>query len=94
MRVLVSGATGSLGSQILNRLAGKYELGAISRNSEKIDNLGIDCKGFSLNLVKDDISETLQGFDVFIHCAAFASAHGDKSQFDANVLMIENILPP
>ena len=93
MRVLVSGATGSLGSQILNRLAGKYELGAISRNSEKIDNLGIDCKGFSLNLVKDNISETLQGFDVFIHCAAFASAHGDKSQFDANVLMIENILP-
>lgn len=93
MRVLVSGATGSLGSQILNRFAGKYELGAISRDSEKIDNLGIDCKGFSLNLVKDNISETLQGFDVFIHCAAFASAHGDKSQFDANVLMIENILP-
>ena len=45
MRVLVSGATGSLGSQILNRLAGKYELGGISRNSDKIDNLGIDCKG-------------------------------------------------
>ena len=93
MRVLVSGATGSLGSQILNRLAGKYELGGISRNSDKIENLGLDCKGFSLDLVKDDISDTLQGFDVFIHCAAFASAHGNKTQFDANVLMIENILP-
>ena len=93
MRVLVSGATGSLGSQILDRLAGKYELGAISRNSEKIDNLGIDCKGFSLDLVKDDISDVIQGFDVFIHCAAYAAAHGNKTQFDANVLMIENILP-
>ena len=93
MRVLVSGATGSLGSQILNRLAGKYDLGGISRNSDKIENLGLDCKGFSLDLVKDDISDALQGFDVFIHCAAFASAHGNKTQFDANVLMIENILP-
>ena len=53
----------------------------------------IRLQGFSLDLVKDDISDALQGFDVFIHCAAFASAHGNKTQFDANVLMIENILP-
>jgi len=93
MRVLVSGATGSLGSQILTRFASKYELGGISRNSEKIENLGLNCKSFSFDLVKDDISEALQGFDVFIHCAAFASAHGKQSNFDSNVAMIENILP-
>ena len=93
MRVLVSGATGSLGSQILNRLAGMYELGGISRNSDKIENLGLDCEGFSLDLVKDDISPALQGFDIFIHCAAFASAHGKQSNFETNVAMIQNILP-
>ena len=35
----------------------------------------------------------LQGFDVFIHCAAFASAHGKQSNFETNVAMIQNILP-
>lgn len=93
MRVLVSGATGSLGTQILSRLSGMYELGGISRNSDKIENLGLDCEGFSLDLVKDDISPALQGFDVFIHCAAFASAHGKQSNFETNVAMIQNILP-
>ena len=93
MRVLVSGATGSLGTQILSRLSGMYELGGISRNSDKIENLGLDCEGFSLDLVKDDIIPALQGFDVFIHCAAFASAHGKRSNFETNVAMIQNILP-
>ena len=93
MRVLVSGATGSLGTQILSRLSGMYELGGISRNSDKIENLGLDCEGFSLDLVKDDISPALQGFDIFIHCAAFASAHGKQSNFETNVAMIQNILP-
>ena len=93
MRVLVSGATGSLGTQILSRLSGMYELGGISRNSDKIENLGLDCEGFSLDLVKEDISPALQGFDVFIHCAAFASAHGKQSNFETNVAMIQNILP-
>ena len=93
MRVLVSGATGSLGTQILSRLSGMYELGGISRNSDKIENLGLGCEGFSLDLVKDDISPALQGFDVFIHCAAFASAHGKQSNFETNVAMIQNILP-
>ena len=93
MRVLVSGATGSLGTQILSRLSGMYELGGISRNSDKIENLGLDCESFSLDLVKDDISPALQGFDVFIHCAAFASAHGKQSNFETNVAMIQNILP-
>ena len=93
MRVLVSGATGSLGTQILSRLSGMYELGGISRNSDKIENLGLDCEAFSLDLVKDDIIPALQGFDVFIHCAAFASAHGKRSNFETNVAMIQNILP-
>ena len=91
MKILVSGATGSLGSQFISRMLGKYQLGAITRNPEslKFDDLTIH----NLDLTSGDLSNLFSDYDVFIHCAAFASGYGKKAQFNANVKMVERMLP-
>lgn len=93
MRILVSGASGSLGSQIISRLSNKHQLGAITRKSELPGSKEIGCAVHNLDLINDNISGVLSNYDAFIHCAAFASGHGKKSEFEGNVTMVKNMLP-
>jgi len=54
VKILVSGATGSLGSQLISRMMGRYQLGAITRNPDslKFDDLTIH----NLDLTSGDLS--------------------------------------
>ena len=95
MRVVVTGATGSLGQALLVRLKEDgYSVVGLGRSQHKIDQLrsqGYEmkhCDITNLQQVKDCIS----GSDIVIHCAAFAAPFGSKKKFfDTNVEGTKNI---
>ena len=84
MRIVITGATGSLGSSIMNRLVESgHEVIGLGRNTNKIENL----KESGFNVLKcslDNKKEMEQYFanaDCIIHSAAFAAPFGSNNKF-------------
>ncbi len=84
MRIVITGATGSLGSSIMNRLVESgHEVIGLGRNSNKIENLkksGFDVLKYSLDN-KREMEQCFANADCIIHCAAFAAPFGSKNKF-------------
>ena len=95
MKVVVTGATGSLGQALMSRLRQEnYSVLGLGLSPDKIENLksqGFDmkrCDVTNLQQVKDSI----KGSDIIIHCAAFAAPFGSKKKFfSTNVEGTKNI---
>jgi nucleoside-diphosphate-sugar epimerase len=91
MKVLVTGATGSLGSRLLEGWAGRHELTGTGRR---------EFQGpASVRFVRGDLAdpalarEAVRGQEVVVHCAALASAWGPYDAFyRANVLGTKNVV--
>ena len=84
MRIVITGATGSLGSSIMNRLVESgHEVIGLGRNSNKIENL----KKSGFNVLKCSLENTEEmeqyfgAADCIIHSAAFAAPFGSKNKF-------------
>lgn len=84
MRIVITGATGSLGSSIMNRLVESgHEVIGLGRNNNKIENL----KKSGFNVLKCSLENTEEmeqyfgAADCIIHSAAFAAPFGSKNKF-------------
>ena len=95
MRVIVTGATGSLGQALLVRLRQeKYSVLGLGRSQRKIDHLisqGFEMKQCDITNLQQ-LNNCISGGDVVIHCAAFAAPFGSRKKFfETNVEGTKNI---
>lgn len=84
MRIVITGATGSLGSSIMNRLVESgHEVIGLGRNGNKIEKLkqsGFDVLKCSLEN-SDEMEQCFTNADCIIHSAAFAAPFGSNNKF-------------
>ena len=95
MRVVVTGATGSLGQALLGRLRQDgYSVVGLGRSQHKINQLrsqGFEMKHCDITNLQQ-VKDCFSGSDIVIHCAAFAAPFGSKKKFfDTNVEGTKNI---
>jgi nucleoside-diphosphate-sugar epimerase len=68
--VLVTGASGFVGGELVRYLSGKYSVRAVARTFSAVDDDVFEkMPGFDLS-EQTDWSQALQGIDVVVHCAA------------------------
>jgi dTDP-4-dehydrorhamnose reductase len=82
LKILVTGQSGILGSDLVPRLDGKYEVIAVSRNPRHIPKLTTTIN-FSLDITHIDQLQNFlddSAFDVIINCAAFTDV--DRCETD------------
>lgn len=95
-RILITGATGSLGKRLAEVLAKEnYEIVATGRNSKEkkfFEKLEVNfLLGDLTNL--EFVVKATKNIDVVIHCAAFTSPFADWEYFEkSNIISTENIV--
>ena len=95
MRVLVSGASGFIGSHVAAHLAvGGYDVLAMGRDRTRLAAArDAGCRTRELDLATDDLRDAVQGHTAIIHCAARASPWGRPEEFHRdNVQATERLL--
>lgn len=95
MKIVVTGATGTLGMAIMMRLRDDgHAVTGLGRSQSKISELvtqGFTMKRCDITDV-EQLSQSIIGGDVIIHCAAFAAPFGSKKKFfQTNVQGTKNI---
>lgn len=91
MKILVTGATGSLGSRLIARWRGVHELTASGRKPGAFPKSVKFARG---DLADADFTDrAVRGHDAVVHCAALASAWGPWAAFErANVRATRHVV--
>ena len=95
MKVVVTGATGSLGQAVMLRLRREnYSVLGLGLSPNKINNLksqGFEMKRCDVTELQQ-VKDCIKGSEIIIHCAAFAAPFGSKKRFfNTNVEGTKNI---
>ena len=93
MRIVISGATGSIGSMLMERLSPSHDVHGLGRDRTKLNALGRRFKMSSCTLGSEEFERTVAQADCFIHCAAYAAPRGEVSEFQKNVQIVHDMLP-
>ena len=93
MRIVISGATGSIGSMLMARLAPSHEVVGLGRNQKKINEMAQRFSMKTCDLESNEFEQIISDADCFIHCAAFAAPKGKASQFQKNVDVVNAMIP-
>ena len=93
MRIVISGATGSIGSMLMERLAPSHEVVGLGRNQKKINEMAQRYSMNACDLESGEFEQLMADADVFIHCAAFAAPKGKASHFQRNVDVVNAMIP-
>ena len=93
MRIVISGATGSIGSMLMARLAPSHEVVGLGRNQKKINEMVQRFSMKTCDLESGEFEQIISDADCFIHCAAFAAPKGKASQFQKNVDLVNAMIP-
>ena len=93
MRIVISGATGSIGSMLMARLAPSHEVVGLGRNQKKINEMAQRFSMKTCDLESGEFEQIISDADCFIHCAAFAAPKGKASQFQKNVDVVNAMIP-
>ena len=93
MRIVISGATGSIGSMLMARLAPSHEVVGLGRNQKKINEMAQRFSMKTCDLESNEFEQIISDAECFIHCAAFAAPKGKASQFQRNVDVVNAMIP-
>ena len=93
MRIVISGATGSIGSMLMERLSPSNDVVGLGRNPDKINKMAQRYSMNACDLESGEFEQLMADADVFIHCAAFAAPKGKASQFQRNVDVVNAMIP-
>ena len=93
MRIVISGATGSIGSRLMERLSPSHDVVGLGRNPDKINEMAKHYTMKACNLESQEFGQLMADADAFIHCAAFAAPRGKASQFQKNVDIVNAMIP-
>ena len=93
MKAIITGATSGLGRNLVNYLQSyNYEIIALGRNQEILNNLSVKAKKVDLSILRETI-DVFEKADVVFHCAALSSPWGSYNDFyNSNVVATENIV--
>ena len=90
MRILITGATGFIGSNLFDTLSKKYKVVGLARSNK------ININHVEMDMSKKGITDNLKGpFDVIIHCASILANnenHKDLDLFYKNIRITESLL--
>ena len=95
MKILITGANGSVGSDLVNFFSKKHKVYAIYRSSNKIVKI---MKNKNIIWIKQDIKNKIKlksKIDVLIHCAVvhpFSRKENYKDYVSSNVIGLKNII--
>jgi nucleoside-diphosphate-sugar epimerase len=95
MRILVTGASGFIGSHVVRHLHSRgHDVVATGRDAQRLSEFSdIRCSVVSADLSADPIESLTAGCDAIVHCAARASPWGEVAQFRRdNVLATERLI--
>lgn len=95
MRVLVTGSSGFIGSNVARHLIGQgHDVIATGRDRARLRPLeSVGCRIVPAELSTDDLSVLVDGCDAVIHCAARAAPWGARSAFwNDNVVATERLV--
>ena len=93
MRIVISGATGSIGSMLMERLSPSHDVLGLGRNREKMNEMAQRYSMKPCDLESEEFESIIADADAFIHCAAFAAPRGKASQFQKNVDVVKAMIP-
>jgi len=93
MRIVISGATGSIGSRLMERLSPLHDVVGLGRNPDKISEMAQRYSMKACDLESGEFERVMAGADAFIHCAAFAAPKGKAGQFQKNVDIVNAMIP-
>ena len=93
MRIVISGATGSIGSRLMERLSPLHDVVGLGRDQDKINEMAQRYSMKACDLESGEFEQLMAGTDAFIHCAAFAAPKGKASQFQKNVDIVNAMIP-
>jgi nucleoside-diphosphate-sugar epimerase len=95
MRILITGASGFIGSHTARHLAGLgHEVVATGRDADRLGALGdTSCVLRTADLSADTLDSLVEGCEAIIHCAARAAPWGERALFwSDNVVATERLL--
>ena len=92
MRIIISGATGSLGSMLMERLSKKHEVLGLGRDIKKISKLSQIYEIRNCDLASEEFGEIVKDAECFIHCAAYTAPRGRGKKFEENILITSSVL--
>jgi len=93
MRIVISGATGSIGSMLMERLSPSHDVVGLGRNRDKMNEMAQRYSMKPCDLESAEFESIITDADAFIHCAAFAAPRGKASQFQKNVDVVNAMIP-
>ncbi len=96
MRMIIFGATGLVGTHMVNKFKDSYELLAVGRNEKRLNKL----HKIGVNTLKFDITSDYDNYSVFdeyndcvvINCAAAVTGASENTLNDVNILGTEKII--
>ena len=91
MKIAITGASGFIGKKVIEELAGKTEIIALTR-SISIEQTTEDVRWVQTDYSVELLSEQFHGVDVVIHLAAVRGVSGNIADYHSNECLTENIL--
>lgn len=99
-KILITGATGFIGSYLTKELIKKYKARVIVRENSDLSELNELKKQHNANLEiiygnlldKSSLEKAMKGIDMVIHCAALHGNYAYKQMYNANVIGTKNLL--
>lgn len=94
MKILITGATGFIGSHLAKALAKNNKISALVRKNSDINELKKLKTGIAYGNLNDvnSLCRAVKGNDVVIHCAALHGNYSYRQIYEANIIGTENLL--
>ncbi len=91
MKILITGANGFVGSNLISKLKNEYEVSALVRKKSKVDLIYRKTNIIRSDYSKADLKNILKDFEIVIHLAGATKGKNWNSFYQANYVLTDKI---